>query len=178
MAGNGFIRSKMDIKFVILYLMARINAPVDFPTAQEMSMVDDGFGYFDFSECMAELVQTGHLSLTPSGMYAITEKGVRDSRACESNIPLTVRENCDASVELWNRKLKRRSQVRADILPREDGAYTVRLVLNDDNGNLMDLKLMAVQKDMAKQIARTFETAPEEFYQKIMETALTEPKAE
>ena len=37
MARYGFIHDKLDIKFLILYFMARVAAPIDFPTLSAMT---------------------------------------------------------------------------------------------------------------------------------------------
>lgn len=58
MARYGFIHDKLDIKFLILYLMARAAAPIDFPTLTDLTMCDDGVDYFEFTEAVAELVET------------------------------------------------------------------------------------------------------------------------
>jgi len=50
MARYGFIHDKLDIKFLILYFMARVAAPIDFPTLTELTVCDDGIGYFEFAE--------------------------------------------------------------------------------------------------------------------------------
>ena len=74
MAKAGFIHDKLDIKFLVLYLMARVASPVDFSTLADLTFCDDGVEYFDFAAALAELVDTGHLELKDD-KYSITEKG-------------------------------------------------------------------------------------------------------
>ena len=83
MSSFGFISSNLEIKFLILYIMARVVEPVPFEAVQEMSMFDGGVDYFGFSECLADLVRTEHLCVE-DGLYTITEKAgatVRSVRA-------------------------------------------------------------------------------------------------
>ena len=63
----GFIQDKLEIKFLILYVAARLIEPVPFEAMQELTMCDDGIDYFAFSECLADLVKTEHLRLTDDG---------------------------------------------------------------------------------------------------------------
>ena len=70
--GVGFIRDKLEIKFLILYIAARVSEPLPLEGMQELTMCDDGIDYFDFSECLNDLVQTEHLRLTEEGRYAIS----------------------------------------------------------------------------------------------------------
>jgi hypothetical protein len=113
MAGRGFIHDKLEIKFLILYIAARVIEPIPFETILDLTMCDDAIDYFDFSECLADLVRTEHLTLSQEGQYAITEKGLRNSRICETSLPYSVRLRCDRNLSACNRKLRRKSQVRA-----------------------------------------------------------------
>ena len=87
MAGPGFIHDKLEIKFLILYIAARVIEPVPFDTMLDLTLCDDAIDYFDFSDCLADLVRTEHLELTKEGLYKITEKGRRNSEICASSIP-------------------------------------------------------------------------------------------
>ena len=67
MARVGFIHDKLDIKFLILYIMSRVAAPIDMPTLADLTMCDEGVDYFDFAEAAAELVSTGTSCWRTSG---------------------------------------------------------------------------------------------------------------
>jgi len=61
--------------------------------------------FFDFSECMNDLVTSGHLTLSEDGLYAITEKGLRNGQICESSLPYSVRLAADKNITVFNQKL-------------------------------------------------------------------------
>lgn len=174
MAGPGFIHDKLEIKFLILYITARIIEPVPFDTVLDLAMCDDGVDYFDFAECLRDLVKTGHLTFSDSGLYAITDKGMRNSQICESSLPYSVRLRCDKNVGECNRKLRRKSQVKASCEKRTNGTYTVSLSLDDDMGSVMDLKLMVAREDMAAVLADRFRNAPERIYGQIINVLLSD----
>ena len=50
---KGFIQDKLEIKFLILYLAARVIEPVPFDTMLDLTLCDDAIDYFDFSDCLA-----------------------------------------------------------------------------------------------------------------------------
>ena len=81
--GGRFIRDKLEIKFLILYIAARLSEPADGAAMQDLTMCDDGIDYFDYAECLNDLVKTEHLRLTEDGRYLITEKGSANSAICE-----------------------------------------------------------------------------------------------
>lgn len=164
----GFVQDKLEIKFLILYIAARVIEPVPFDTVWDLTLCDDAIDYFDFSECLRDLVDTGHLTLSEDGLYAITEKGLRNSKICESSLAYSVRLRCDKNLEAWNRKLRRKNQVKASCAPRPNGTYTVKLELEDDMGELLYLRLMAPREDMAKAMVSRFQKSPERLYSAIL----------
>ena len=168
----GFIQDQLEIKFLILYIAARVVEPVPFDTILDLTLCDDAIDYFEFSDCLADLVRTGHLTLSADGLYAITEKGRRNSAICETSLPYSVRVRCDRNLEGWNRKLRRQRQVRASAEQRPNGTYTVKLALNDDKGSVMDLRLMVVDQAQAKAVAQRFRKSPEQLYGQIIRLLL------
>ncbi len=167
----GFIHDKLDIKFLILYLMSRVAAPVDFTTLADLTFCDDGVEYFDFAESVAELVQTGHLR-QEDNRYTITEKGRRNGTVCESSLAFSVRQKCDRNLARVNSALRRDSQVRTELLPREDNGVTLRLILDDDKGNIMTLDMLTVSEAQANQLAEKFRAHPEKLYESILQVLL------
>ncbi len=167
MARYGFIHDKLDIKFLVLYLMARVAAPIDFSTLTDLTMCDDGVDYFDFAEAVSELVETEHLTLT-EGLYSITDKGRQNGAACESSLPYSVKHKCNANLAQVNTALRRSAQVRAEILEREDGGLTARLSLDDDSGSLLSLELLCPSREQAARLCETFKSHPERIYNDVL----------
>ena len=163
----GFISDKLEIKFLILYIAARVVGPVPFEVLQELSMCDGGVDYFGFSECLADLVRTEHLELE-DGLYSITAKGRRNSAICETSLPYSVRMQAEQSLVSCNEQLRRKALVRSQIQPREEGGYTVTLSLSDELDDLMNLQLLVTRQDMALDLQRRFREHAEEIYSKIL----------
>ena len=65
-----------------------------------------------------------------------------------------------------------RDRVRAEILPREDSGVTLRLILDDDKGNIMTLDMLTVSEEQAGQLAENFRAQPEKLYESILQTLL------
>ena len=168
MNGFGFISDKLEIKFLILYIAARVVGPVPFEVLQDLSMCDGGVDYFGFSECLADLVRTEHLTLDAAGLYAITEKGRQNSAACESSLPYTVRMQVERNLVAHNERLKRRELVEARVEERSEGGYIVELSLRDELDELMGLRLLVTRQEMAQDLQKRFQDRAEELYTKIM----------
>mgnify|MGYP004629617775 FL=1 len=165
----GFIRDMLEIKFLILYIAARLSEPADSAAMQDLTMCDDGIDYFDYAECLNDLVKTEHLRLTEDGRYLITEKGKRNSAICESSLPYSVRQRSDRNIAAYNRAALRRAQVQSHVTERENGTFTVTLALRDDVDSLMRLELMVADKDSADTLAKRFQKEPEALYAKVIQ---------
>ena len=76
----------------------------------------------------------------------------------------------------WNRKLRRRRQVKTSTEKRPNGTYTVKLSLDDDMGSVMDLRLMVIHQDMAEALSDRFQRSPERLYSEIIKTLLDDYK--
>ena len=139
----GFIHDKLEIKFLILYIAARVSEPLPPEGMQELTMCDDGIDYFAYAECLNDLVRTEHLRLTEDGCYAITPKGLKNSEICESSLPYSVRLRTDKNVAEYNRLLLRKNQVQSRVAAQENGSYLVELRLRDDVDSILHLELTA-----------------------------------
>ncbi len=164
----GFITDKFEIKLLILYIASRLVGPAPFEVMQDLSMCDEGVDYFDFSECLADLVRTEHLTLDPENRYSVTEKGRMNCAACETMLPYSVRMQVEKNIVSHNEQIKRRNLVSARMEERYKGGYTVTLTLSDELDQLMKMELMITREDMAKELQRKFEANAEVLYSKIL----------
>lgn len=172
MARFGFIHDKLDIKLLVLYIMNRVAAPIDFATLTDLAMCDSGMDYFQFAEAVAELLDTGHL--TQDGeFYSVTDKGRRTCTAGESSLSPVLRRRCDQRLVPLNQALKRKAQVRAELQPHA-GGYNVCLSMDDDEGSLFSLTLLAPSEEDGQHIADQFLQHPDRIYNGILSVLLSD----
>ena len=157
----------MDLKLLVLYIMARAAAPITFLQLLDVALCDAGVDYFSLTEVVGHLVETGHLE-QEGELYAITEKGRRNSEICESSLPYSVRMHCDDNLVKLNAVLRRAALVQTDLTPNGDGTCQARLYLADDSGPLMELKVLYPSLDQGQDLIRRFQEAPEALYHQIM----------
>lgn len=176
MAKFGFIHDKLDIKLLVLYIMNRIAAPIDFSTLTDLTMCDSGVDYFQFAEAASELAESGHI--TQDGeYYAITEKGRRACAAGESSLSPVIRRRCDQRLAPLNQALKRKAQVRAELRPQPLG-FDVCLAMDDDQGSLLSLTLLAPSREDGQRIADQFLQHPDRIYNGILGVLLSQQDKE
>ena len=173
----GFIHDMMDVKVLILYVAARSNYPM---TAQELSELcyqDECLSYFDVCTAIPEMVQSGHLQQVEGEKYEITEKGRQDGELTADSIAFTVKQRAEDAVAKFNRQLRRSSFVKTQVIAREAGDYSVIMSLDDEQGNLMTLELMAPDRRQAVRLSKLFEQRAEDVYNLTM-TVLLEDEDE
>ena len=164
----GFIHDPYEIKILILYVLGRLPDPVPPETLAELVLCDDGIGYFDFADCCAELLSSGHLELGEQG-YVITEKGRANGSITEGSLPYSVRLKADRAVETVAAAQKRSSLIGARHAMRRKGGYTVSLSLSDGIGPILEMELYAANEAQAEKIEKKFRRDAEKFYTHLME---------
>ena len=169
MSRTGFIKDKLDIKILILYVMQRIMTPVNYDQLLQLVMIDEGLDYFLYAECVSELVETEHLSLSEDEMYSITEKGRTNGSICESGIAFSVRKRAEERIAELKPEFMRNALISTSISDREDGCCTVCLKFGDECGEIMNLEVLAGNQSQALKIARNFRRSAERIYNAVMQ---------
>lgn len=167
MSRFGFIHDKLDIKFLVLYIAARVEAPIDFATLTDLALCDEGVDYFLFSQAVSELVQSEHLILE-GDRYTITEKGRKNGAICEESLPFSVRQKCDQNLVKLNSRLRYEAQIRTEIESCENQGYSVRFIMDDHQDNLMTLSLYSPTLEQAEQMTEQYKKSPEQIYRAIL----------
>lgn len=168
----GFIHDMLDVKVLILFVMARVGYPADSQQIYELCYQDDCLSYFDVCTAIPQMVESGHLEQTEDGGYIITEKGKADGSLTENSIAYSVRCKAENAVARFNRQIRRRSFVKTQIIPRESGDFSVVMALDDEFGNLMTLELLAPNQRQAVRLGKLFEKKAETIYNLTMSELL------
>ena len=164
----GFIHDMLDVKVLVLFVMARVNYPVTTSEIYELCYQDDCLSYFDVCTAVPEMVKSGHLKELAEEKYEITEKGRADGSLTEDSIAFTVKQRAENAVAKYNRQIRRSSYVKTQVIPREGGDFSVIMALDDEMGNLMTLELVAPDQRQAVRLGKLFEKKAEMVYNLTM----------
>ncbi len=173
MDGYQTFSEKLDIMILILFILRRLPSVVDAQTLAGLALDDGTVGYFDFAECLAELVDSGHVEQSRAG-YQITEKGSRNCEIVESSLPYTVRTRLEKRLQPLAEGMRRRAMITAEHDSGSDGGVRVHLALSDDVGPVMDGRFLCGSEDQARKIEERFRARAEQIYNTIMEMLLND----
>lgn len=176
----GFIHDMMDVKVLILFVMARVNYPVDQQQIYELCFQDECLSYFDVCTAIPQMVESGHLELKHEqerDTYIITEKGRSDGSLTEDSIAYTVKQRAENAVARFNRQIRRSSCVNTQVIPRDTGDVSLIVTLKDELSTLMTLELSAPNQRQAVRLAKLFEKKADMVYNLIMMELLDEEES-
>ena len=164
----GFIHGELDTKILILYVLRRLPRPVDAQTLADLCSFDNGVGWFDYSDCLAGLVDTGHVEELEGERYVITDKGRVNGEAAETSIPYSVRMKAERLLEPVAERMRRDAMIDA---PHDtaSGGVIARLSLSDGKGEIMVLRLLVPDEGTAETVEKSFRADAEGIYAKVIE---------
>lgn len=163
----GFIHDKLDIKILILYILEKLPGPVEPVVLSDLTLFDGGFTWFDYTDCLAELTQTGHVR-DEDGKFEITEKGRRNVGYVGSSLPYSVRAKADRLTAPVASAMRRASQIETVTEVGKDGEAAVSLRLSDGVGEVISMRLAVPDETSAKAIEKRFQKGAEKIYNKIL----------
>ena len=109
MEGYQNFQEKLDIKILILFILRRLPDAVTRETLTDLALSEGNAGYFEYSECLAELVDS-HQVEQEGNLYKISERGARNCEIVESSLPMTVRQKMEKNIK----------PVADELRPRDD----------------------------------------------------------
>ncbi len=164
----GFIHEKLDVKVLILFILRRLPGAVDGEKLAELTLCDGGIGYFDYAECLGELLDTEHVEKVKAG-YRITDKGARNAEIIENSLPYSVRVKAERALGPVADDIRRDSMIEASYKAGTAGTGTLTLSLSDGKGEIAFLRLLVSNDAQAKKMEERFRRDAEGVYAGIID---------
>lgn len=171
---RGFIQSEMELKVLILFILRRLPEPAAWEELTDMTLLcDSAIGYFDFTECLSDLVETGHVDKGESG-YSITDRGRVNGETMEPDLPYSVRVRAEKAAAALANLQRRRGMIEASHEMRTRGGFTVHLAMSDGVGPVLSMDLLTGDAKQSEKIEANFKKNAENIYNRIIELLLQE----
>lgn len=163
----GFIHDKLDIKILILYILEKLPGAVEPTMLSDLALFDGGFTWFDYTDCLAELVQSEQIQ-EEDGKYIITDKGRRNIGYVGTSLPYSVRAKADRLTAPVVLAMQRARQIETVTEVQADGGAAVSLRLSDGVGELISLRLAVPDEESGRQMETVFRKNAEKVYDRIV----------
>lgn len=170
---HGFIRDILDVKVLILYVMALVKTPVTSDTIYALCYQDECLSYFDVMEALPQLVESGHLE-THNGRYIITEKGRQQGAFTADSIAYPVLERAERAAIEYNEQIRQSGGINIEVTEHGPGEFTAGMTITDGSYTLMRLELPAPNRAQAEALAAAFRNHSDRIYSGIFHTVLQE----
>lgn len=167
----GFIREEKDIKSLILFGLSLVPFAITESDLLEIVLVDDGFGYFEFSEAMVDLLASRHIASLESGgskQFVITPKGAEVVAALDRDLPFTVRDKAQSAALQVILKVRREASLKTSQRQNDDGTYTVSMKICDKDTEHLALEIMAATPRQCELVKRNFKENAEKIFQTVV----------
>ena len=168
---HGFIHEEFEIKILILFILRRLSAPVPIDVLAELTLCDDGISYFEFSECVEELIASEHI-IFENNLYSISDKGIRNGETTERNLPPSVRQTASNAVTSVRSTQNRDSMIKTFHKVNEDGTCTAVLSLSDGVSDIVKIELHTTGEKQASELENGFHKNAEKAYNALIKAIL------
>ena len=168
----GFIHEELDIKILILFVLRRLPGVVDPSELSDLCRsCDEGFDYFEYSDCLADLIDNGLIAENEDG-FSISEKGAKNVEIVENDIPYSVRSRAEKLLKPLRDRLRREAMIKTSHVNEKNGCF-VQLSMSDGEGDVINLRLLCGGEEQAKIMEKNFRKNAEAFYQQFIELLST-----
>lgn len=172
MEPHGFLHNKLDVKVLILFILARIDTPLSGQEIYEVAYQDDSLNYFMLAESLPELVRSGHITQDEKGRYAITDKGREQGTYVEDSLAVPVVQKVSAAISHKQMLLRRDGYITTDVTQDKNGYWIVTLRYQDEKLPMMTLSLMAPNEPLGQEMAKHLKKHADMLYKYNLDTAI------
>lgn len=165
----GGLRSKHEIKILICYLLASVDAPLS--KNDIIGIIQDNAiaNYFETTDALAELAENG--SITVSGEHGefctASDNGRMIAKQLDRDLPPVVRNKAVSAAINLLAKAKRESENKVEIIKVERG-YNVVCHISGGDMDLMSFNLHVPDLYQANMVKNQFHQSPETVYRMLL----------
>ena len=166
------LTEKSDIKIFILYLLSRVDRPLDFITLHDICVQDEFINTFDFMDEFYELQKIKAITVEKnddgSEKVRITHKGRDTAQTMKDTILPEILDHAMRSalqlISFQTRGLK----PRASIEEATGGRYNFICSVSGEDGIFMETKLLLDSRKQAERMLINFDERSEFIYRGMM----------
>ena len=164
------LRTTTDLKVFLLFLLDNIRSPIDEETLLYIVEEKTDDITFDYTDCLAELVVSGHLyfdELDGIKYYMISEKGRMVASELYETLDKEFREKSLRSAIKHMSLSSSGTKLFSKIEETENKRFRVTMQAYDNEGEVMSVSLVVPSRQEAELIKKNFESKPDGVYRGV-----------
>ena len=173
----GYIREQKDIRYLILFCMSFLPFAISEADLLEVVFVDDGFGYFEFSEAFHALLEQGLIAEVDTGaekQYILTGRAQKVLEVSQNELRQSVRDKAQAAAIRVVRKIERDATIKTGHTENEDGTFNVTLEITGSKGLVAGVNMMVFTPRQCTLLEENFRKNAEHIYQQMITLLLSD----
>ena len=169
-----------DNKLLILYILQKVNHPVNYKELLELVISISDMNYFDFQQFLQDLLDDKFILKYLRDDDEIIELTAEGKNALELTLdmlPGIIKLKVDSSFKEQYNKIKDEFSVYAKYTPISETTFTVNCKIVENSQTIFNLEIIADSRGQAKEIVNNWNKNAEQIYPNILKV-LTENTTE
>lgn len=159
-------------KVLILYVLDKLNKPIDNDSLLKLILSIEEMNYFYFQQFLLDLLENKYIigyTEDDKTMYKITDLGKETLNLTNDLLPGITKLQIDNALKENVDDVQYNEHAVSEFTPKNEQEFTVTCKLVKNNITIFELKLQASSRENAKQIAEKWENNYDEIYPIIVE---------
>ncbi len=159
-------------KVLILYVLDKLNKPIDNDSLLKLILSIEEMNYFYFQQFLLDLLENKYIigyTEDDKTMYKITDLGKETLSLTNDLLPGITKLQIDNALKENVDDVQYNEHAVSEFTPKNEQEFIVTCKLVKNNINTFELKLQASSRENAKQIAEKWENNYDEIYPIIVE---------
>ncbi len=175
----GSLSNLYDIKILICCILKEVERPLTRDQINELFQMQRTVNYFNYSQAVSELLKTGHLEEQPNSKgvthLCITPIGIEAAETLSSSLPpATLEKSIRGMKKLLQEKQENQGKVLS--IKEVDDGFLVRLALQDEGSDLLQVQLFAPDREQAERLEKELRQKTTELYRGILAVLFNDHK--
>lgn len=159
-------------KVLILYILNKLNKPIDNDSLLKLILSIKDMNYFYFQQFLLDLLENKYIigyTKEDKTMYKITEAGIETLSLTNDLLPGITKLQIDNALKEEVDEIQNLNHAVSEFVPRNENEFIVTCKLVKNNVTTFEIKLQANSREQAKAISEKWENNYTEIYPIIME---------
>lgn len=160
-----------EVKILLAYFLNKIARPVTAAQLMEIATSENVVNYFLYVEAIQQMIENGTVAVEEQDgteVYVLTETGRRGAVDFKTLVNKSVRDRIYAAGLKLFAQLRAEQEAKFEITETQAGC-TVRCICEDNGMTLLDMTLLAPDREQAEYIRSKIQLSPSAFYGKLLD---------